>query len=192
MFSKALECVLAWSSRPRASFYLGAVSFAESSFFPVPPDVLLAPMVLSRPDRAWRLAAWTTLCSVLGGVAAFSAAAFAMDAVAEALQRGGYWESYLRAQAWFTTWGFWAVLAAGFSPIPYKVFAFAAGGMSMFLPTFVLASVAGRGGRFFLVAALVAVGGPRVERVLKTYVNRIGWGTVAAGLVLYVAYHHYF
>ena len=128
---------------------------------------------------------------MLGGVAAFSAATFAMDAVAEALQRGGHWERYLRAQAWFTTWGFWAVLAAGFSPIPYKVFAFAAGGMSMFLPTFVLASVAGRGGRFFLVAALVAAGGPRVERVLKTYVNRIGWGTVAAGLVLYVAYHHY-
>ena len=69
MFAKLLEHVLAWSAHPRAPLYLGAVSFAESSFFPIPPDVLLAPMVLSRPERAWRLAAWTTLWSVVGGVA---------------------------------------------------------------------------------------------------------------------------
>ena len=162
MFAKLLEHVLAWSAHPRAPLYLGAVSFAESSFFPIPPDVLLAPMVLSRPERAWRLAAWTTLWSVLGGVAAFTAAAFAVEAVADVLQRNGLWEGYLTAQAWFADWGFWAVLAAGFSPIPYKVFAFAAGGMSMVLPAFVVASIAGRGGRFFLAAALVAWGGSRV------------------------------
>jgi membrane protein DedA with SNARE-associated domain len=88
---------------------------------------------------------------------------------------------------WFATWGFWAVLVAGFSPIPYKVFAFAAGAMSMLLPGFVLASIAGRGGRFFLVAALVARGGPRMQRVLKRYVDRIGWALVAVGAILYVA-----
>ena len=186
MFAKLLEQVLAWSAHPRAPLYLGAVSFAESSFFPIPPDVLLAPMVLSRPERAWRLAAWTTLWSVLGGVAAFTAAAFAVDAVADVLQRNGLWEGYLTAQAWFAEWGFWAVLAAGFSPIPYKVFAFAAGGMSMVLPAFVLASIAGRGGRFFLVAALVAWGGPRVELALRRYVERIGWGLVALGVLTYV------
>ncbi len=186
MFAKLLEHVLAWSAHPRAPLYLGAVSFAESSFFPIPPDVLLAPMVLSRPERAWRLAAWTTLWSVLGGVAAFTAAAFAVDAVADVLQRNGLWEGYLTAQAWFADWGFWAVLAAGFSPIPYKLFAFAAGGMSMVLPAFVVASVAGRGGRFFLVAALVAWGGPRVELALRRYVERIGWGLVALGVLTYL------
>ena len=186
MFAKLLEHVLAWSAHPRAPLYLGAVSFAESSFFPIPPDVLLAPMVLSRPERAWRLAAWTTLWSVLGGVAAFTAAAFAVEAVADVLQRNGFWEGYLTAQAWFAEWGFWAVLAAGFSPIPYKVFAFAAGGMSMVLPAFVVASIAGRGGRFFLVAALVAWGGPRVELALRRYVERIGWGLVALGVLTYL------
>ncbi len=186
MFAKLLEHVLAWSAHPRAPLYLGAVSFAESSFFPIPPDVLLAPMVLSRPERAWRLAAWTTLWSVLGGVAAFTAAAFAVEVVADVLQRNGLWEGYLTAQAWFADWGFWAVLAAGFSPIPYKVFAFAAGGMSMVLPAFVVASIAGRGGRFFLVAALVAWGGPRVELALRRYVERIGWGLVALGVLTYV------
>ncbi len=186
MFAKLLEHVLAWSAHPRAPLYLGAVSFAESSFFPIPPDVLLAPMVLSRPERAWRLAAWTTLWSVLGGVAAFTAAAFAVEAVADVLQRNGLWEGYLTAQAWFADWGFWAVLAAGFSPSPYKVFAFAAGGMSMVLPAFVVASIAGRGGRFFLVAALVAWGGPRVELALRRYVERIGWGLVALGVLTYL------
>ena len=168
MFKKSLERVLAWAAHPRAPLYLGAVSFAESSFFPIPPDVLLAPMVLSRPDRAWRLAAWTTLWSVIGGIAAFTVAMFAADAVADLLHGYGYGDSYVRARAWFATWGFWAVLAAGFSPIPYKVFAFAAGGMSMLLPAFVLASIAGRGGRFFLVAALCArVNTPRWRSLIR-------------------------
>lgn len=186
MFKKSLEHVLAWSVHRRAPLYLGAVSFAESSFFPIPPDVLLAPMVLSRPERAWRLAAWTTLWSVVGGVAAFTIAAFAADLVADVLQGNGYGESYSRAQVWFETWGFWAVLAAGFSPIPYKVFAFAAGGMSMLLPAFVLASIAGRGGRFFLVAALCARGGPRMQSVLKRHVDRVGWGLVVLGLAWFL------
>ena len=188
MFKKTLEHVLAWSAHPRAPLYLGAVSFAESSFFPIPPDVLLAPMVLSRPEQAWRLAAWTTLCSVFGGVAAFTVAMFAGDAVSAVLHGNGYGESYVAAQAWFATWGFWAVLVAGFSPIPYKVFAFAAGGMSMLLPAFILASIAGRGGRFFLVAALCARGGPRMQSVLKRYVDRIGWGMVAVGVVWFLVH----
>lgn len=189
MFKKSLKHVLAWSAHPRAPLYLGAVSFAESSFFPIPPDVLLAPMVVSHPERAWRLAGWTTLWSVVGGVAAFVVAAFATDAVADLLHANGHGQSYVRAQAWFATWGFWAVLIAGFSPIPYKVFAFAAGGMSMLLPAFILASIAGRGGRFFLVAALCAYGGSRMQSVLKRYVDRIGWGVVAVGVVWFLVHH---
>lgn len=183
MFAGLLARVVAWSAHPRAPLYLGAVSFAESSFFPIPPDVLLAPMVLSRPEKAWRLAAWTTLCSVAGGVAAFTAATLASGWMNGVIQQLGQGENYLRAQAWFAAWGFWAVLAAGFSPIPYKVFAFAAGGMSMLPPAFVLASLVGRGGRFFLVAALVARGGPALQRGLPRYLDRIGWALVVAVLL---------
>lgn len=183
MFARWIERIGAWAAHPRAPLYLGAVSFAESSFFPIPPDILLAPMVLSRPERAWRLAAWTTLWSVAGGVAAFATAAIASGWVSELVEQLGQSENYLRAQFWFATWGFWAVLAAGFSPIPYKVFAFAAGAMSMLLPAFVLASIVGRGGRFFLVAALVSLGGPSVQRTLRRYVDRIGWAVVAAGVL---------
>ncbi len=185
MFAGMLSRVLHWSRHRNAHVYLGAVSFAESSFFPIPPDLLLAPMVLARPERAWRLAAWTTLWSVVGGVAAFMVASYAIDTVTNGLRDVGYWDSYLRTRVWFEQWGFLAVLVAGFSPIPYKVFAFAAGGMSMFLPAFIAASIAGRGGRFFLVAGLIARGGPRMERALKSYVNRLGWLVVAAAVAIY-------
>lgn len=186
MFSRSYERMLAWSAHPNARWYLGAVSFAESSFFPIPPDVLLAPMVLARPHHAWRLAAWTTLTSVLGGVAGFLLGALALDAVRPLLQERGYWDAYLLAREWFGAWGVWAVLIAGFSPIPYKVFAVAAGGVSMALPLFVLASIAGRGGRFFLVAALMATGGERMEQGLRRHVDTIGWSLVGLCVAAYL------
>ena len=186
MFQKFYARVLTWSGRPRAAWYLGALSFAESSVFPVPPDVLLVPMVLARPKRAWRLATWTTLTSVAGGAAGFVIGAMALDSLQPVLEQQGYWDLYLQAREWFETWGFWAVLIAGFSPIPYKVFALAAGATSMSLPLFVLASFAGRGGRFFLVAALIASGGARMEQMLRRNIGAIGWGSVAVGLLAYV------
>lgn len=186
MFAKAYERALVWSAHPRAVWYLGAVSFAESSFFPIPPDVLLAPMVLARPQRAWKLAAWTTLTSVAGGVLGLTLGAVAIDSLQPLLQDHGYWDSYLRARQWFATWGFWAVIVAGFSPIPYKVFALAAGAASMLLPLFVVASIVGRGGRFFLVAALIALGGRRMEQTIRTHIDTIGWTAVglAGGALL--------
>ena len=187
MFSKLYERVLAWSRHPSAVWYLGAVSFAESSFFPIPPDVLLAPMVLAQPRRAWKLAAWTTLTSVLGGVAGFTLGAVAIDALRPFLQDHGYWESYLRAGEWFATWGFWAVFLAGFSPIPYKVFTITAGALAMPLLPFLIASTIGRGARFFLVAALLSWGGPRMESMLRGYVERLGWVMVALAVGAYIA-----
>jgi len=187
VFAKAYERALIWSAHPRAVWYLGAVSFAESSFFPIPPpDVLLAPMVLARPQRAWKLAAWTTLTSVAGGVLGLTLGAVAIDSLQPLLQDHGYWDSYLRARQWFATWGFWAVIVAGFSPIPYKVFALAAGAASMLLPLFVVASIVGRGGRFFLVAALIVLGGRRMEQTIRTHIDTIGWTAVglAGGALL--------
>jgi Predicted membrane protein len=98
--------------------------------------------------------------------------------------------AYEQAVAWFDVWGFWAIFVAGFSPIPYKVFTIAAGVANMALLPFTLASLVGRGGRFFLVAGLMAWGGPRMEAVLHKYVDRLGWATVAAvviGVLIYRA-----
>lgn len=185
IFSALYDRVMAWSRHPRAPAFLGALSFAESSFFPVPPDVMLAPMVLAQPARAWYLASLTTVASVLGGLAGFFIGVLAIDAVEPVIERLGYLDAFLRARSWFMEWGFWAVLAAGFSPIPYKVFTIAAGALAMPVLPFAAASAVGRGARFFMVAGLVAWGGPRVEAALRRYVDLIGWLLV---LLLVAAY----
>ncbi len=186
LFSRLYEQVMRWSAHRRAPWFLAGLSFAESSFFPIPPDIMLAPMALARPRAALRLAALTTVASVLGGVLGYLIGAFAFEAVRPLVQDLGYWEAYLEAQRWFAEWGFWAVLLAGFSPIPYKVFTIAAGVISMALVPFVLASLIGRGARFFLVAALMMWGGERMQGLLREYVDRIGWLLVALVAVLYL------
>ena len=185
LFSALFDRALIWSGHPKAPWYLGALSFAESSFFPVPPDVMLAPMVLARPERAWFLAGLTTAASVIGGLAGYLIGMLGIDAVTPLLQRFGYWEAYELSHQWFGDWGFWAVLAAGFSPIPYKIFTIAAGAMSMMLAPFILASFVGRGARFFLVAGVVAWGGPRIEQQLKRHIDTVGWILVGLGLLAY-------
>ncbi len=184
MFSTLYDRVLEWSRHRHAPRYLAVLSFAESSFFPIPPDVMLAPMVLAKPDKAWHLATLTTLASVFGGVLGYLIGAFAFDLIEPLLREAGYYPKYLQAQEWFDRWGFWAVFLAGFSPIPYKVFTIASGVISMpFLP-FLLASAVGRGGRFFLVAALLHWGGAEMERTLRKHIDRIGWISVILVVVV--------
>src|SRR5690606_11586000 len=170
---------MVWSRHPKAPWYLGILSFFESVFFPVPPDVMLAPMCLANPRRAWWLALLTTLASAIGGFFGYLIGYFAIDAIMPWLKESSYWAAYATAVQWFQDYGFWAIFVAGFSPIPYKVFTIAGGAMAMSLPPFVLASFIGRGLRFFLVAALMAWGGPRMEAVLQRYVDALGWLVVA-------------
>ncbi len=186
LFKKLYQRAMVWARAPQATWYLAGLSFAESSFFPVPPDVMLAPMSMAQPQRAWRFAFITTVASVLGGLLGYAIGHFAMDAIEPLIRDGHYWEGYLKARAWFDNWGFWAVFIAGFSPIPYKVFTIAAGSMAMALGPFLLASVVGRGARFYLVAGLLAWGGPRMEQALERYVEWIGWGVVAAAGIAYL------
>ncbi|MEK8087738.1 YqaA family protein [Aquabacterium sp. A3] len=188
LFSSLYDRAMRWSRHPRASWYLGAMSFAESSFFPVPPDVMLAPMCLATPRKAWWFALITTLASVAGGLLGYAIGYFAIDAITPWLQDSRYWGAFQRAEQWFDQWGVWAIFIAGFSPIPYKVFTVAAGGLSMALLPFTLASFVGRGLRFFLVAALMAWGGQRMEAFLHKYVDRIGWAMVALIVAGGVAY----
>ncbi|MCP5142458.1 MAG: DedA family protein [Chromatiales bacterium] len=185
LFSALYDKTLGWSRHPNAPWYLGGLSFAESSFFPIPPDVMLAPMALARPEKAWHFALLTTLTSVLGGIAGYFIGVFFFDMIEPLLHEAGYWDRYLHAKAWFDEWGFWAIFIAGFSPIPYKVFTIAAGTISMAFLPFVLASVIGRGARFFLVAGLMRWGGERMERTLREYIDRIGWVVVIAAIAAY-------
>lgn len=184
LFSPLYKRAMQWARHRHAPGYLAGLSFAESSFFPIPPDVMLAPMSLANPSRAWWFASLTTLASVLGGLAGYLIGLFAFDLVEPLLHSAGYFPKYLQAREWFDEWGFWAVLLAGFSPIPYKVFTITAGVISMTLLPFVAASLIGRGARFFLVALLMAWGGERMESLLKRYVDRIGWLMVVLVVVI--------
>lgn len=179
LFGRLYDMVLRWAAHRRATWILGLLSFAESSFFPVPPDVMLAPMVMARPRRAWLLATITTLTSVAGGLLGYLLGYYALELILPLLERLNYTEHYYLAQSWFERWGFWIVLIAGFSPIPYKLFTIAAGAAALNPLVFICASLVGRGGRFYLVAGILAWGGPRLEPWLRTYIERIGWATVA-------------
>jgi membrane protein YqaA with SNARE-associated domain len=178
LFSPLYHRVMQWARHRHAPAYLMGMSFAESSFFPVPPDVMLAPMTLANPARATWYATLTTVASVLGGLFGYLIGLYAFDLVEPLLQGAGYYPKYEQAQAWFAEWGFWAVFLAGFSPIPYKVFTITAGVISMALLPFLAASLIGRGARFFLVAFLMAWGGERMEKMLRLYIDRIGWAVL--------------
>ncbi|HEX2140502.1 MAG TPA: YqaA family protein [Woeseiaceae bacterium] len=183
LFGPLYERVLEWSRHRHAERYLAGLSFAESSFFPIPPDVMLAPMCLAERKRAWRYATVTTVASVLGGVAGYAIGYFLFELIEPWLQTTHYWESYVEARAWFDKWGVLAVFVAGFSPIPYKIFTIAAGAAVLTFPWFVVASFLGRGGRFYLVAGFIVAGGERMAALLPRYVERIGWAVVAIAVV---------
>jgi membrane protein YqaA with SNARE-associated domain len=183
IFSPLYDRVLQWSRHRHAERYLYGLTVAEATFFPIPPDVMLAPMVLADRRRAWRLAAFTTVASVLGGLIGYLLGWLALEAVMPLIERAGQVGTYERAVAAFQQYGIWFVLVAGFSPIPYKLITIAAGALGMPLLGFVLASVVGRGGRFFLVAALIYLGGEQAAARLRTWVDALGWLVVAAVLV---------
>ena len=149
IFSRLYDLVLSWAAHPKAPRYLGALSFAESSFFPIPPDVMLAPMVLAQRHRAWFFAALTTLWSVLGGVAGYLIGMFLFGLVAEPIiQFYDAQAAFDSAREQFQKHGIWIVFLAGFTPIPYKLFTISAGLAAMSLMSFVAASLIGRGDRF--------------------------------------------
>ena len=160
------------------------MSFAESSFFPIPVDVMLAPMCMATPSKWWRFALNASLLSVLGGIAGYAIGYLAFEWIEPWLRDSNYWSSYETARTWFDKYGFWTVFVAGFSPIPYKVFTIAAGVAVLNFPLFVLASVIGRGARFFLVAAVVRFAGVRYEQQILRNIERIGWGLVIASIIV--------
>lgn len=190
MFATLYQRVLQWSRHKYAVYYLALISFAESSFFPIPPDVMLAPMSLANRSRAWYFGTITTLFSVLGGLFGYLLGYFAFDPIVlPVVHYFGYEAQFAHAEDWFKHYGVWIVFIAGFSPIPYKVFTIAAGVMHMAILPFLIASILGRGARFYLVCALIVWGGQRLEEHLREYIDLIGWITIAliiaAGLFMW-------
>mgnify|MGYP001470697525 CR=1 FL=1 len=171
MFKGLYDSVVRLSRHRHAPKYLAIVSFAESSFFPVPPDVMLAPMVLGNRKRAWRLAGLTTVASVAGGIFGYYLGGFGEWLVIFY----GAQSALAQVQQWFTDYGIWIILVAGFTPVPYKIFTISAGMMGMSLATFVIASIIGRGARFFLVAGFIL-----------SWLNTLVFAAYLAVLLVYV------
>ena len=156
MLRRLYHLTIALSAHRLALPALGLIAFAESSVFPIPPDLLLIPMVLAARGRAWLIAGVCTAASVLGGLAGYAIGAFLFDAVgAPVLEFYNAMESFDAARALYNEHGVLIVFTAGFSPIPYKIFTIASGVTGMEPVSFALASLVGRGLRFFIVAALL-------------------------------------
>ncbi len=187
LFTKMYDMALRWSRHPHAERYLATLSFTESSFFPIPPDVMLAPMSMAKPKQAWRFALITTVASVLGGVFGYFIGALFYQQLLPVFEQLGWMSHFATIQEWFVKWGVMAVIVAGFTPIPYKIFTIASGLAGMALLPFILASCVGRGARFFLVAGLMAWGGEAMEHRVRGIVEWLGWGVVAliGGFIAY-------
>ncbi|WP_376690137.1 YqaA family protein [Wenzhouxiangella sp. EGI_FJ10409] len=180
MFRRLYDRVLVWSRHRHARRYLAGLSFAEATFFPVPPDVMLAPMVLAERSAAWRLAFLTTASSVLGGLFGYLIGWLAIEAVLPLIERVGYLDAYQSAVEAFEAYGVWFVMIAGFTPIPFKIITIAGGALGTPMLGFVVGSLVGRGARFYLVSGIIWAGGERAAERLGDWVDLIGWLVVAA------------
>jgi len=176
VFSYLYNKTIKWSSHKHAPYYLAGVSFAESSFFPIPPDAMLISMGLAKPNKSWDYAFITTLFSVLGGIFGYIIGYFCMELIEPWLVTSSYNDGYNQVVQWFKNSGIWIIFFASFAPFPpYKIFTIAAGALSMpFLP-FVLASFLGRGMRFFLVSTLMYYKGESLHNKLSKYIDVIAW-----------------
>ncbi|WGE50148.1 DedA family protein [Actinobacillus equuli subsp. haemolyticus] len=188
LFGTIYDKTMEWSKHRFAAFWLSFVSFIEAIFFPIPPDVMLIPMSMSKPQNATKYAIYTTVASVLGGIIGYFIGLYAFDWVQGIIAGWGMQANFDKAKSWFETWGVAVVFLAGFSPIPYKVFTICAGVMQMAFFPFVVTAAVSRFARFILVAKLSAWGGEKYAEKIRRSIELIGWGTIALAVVAYLAY----
>lgn len=166
------DWVLSWAEHPQAGAALGILALAEASFFPVPPDVLLIALSLSKPRRAFHWALICSVGSVVGGVLGYALGWQFMAAIGQKiLDFYQLTDEYVVAQGLYQRYDAWAVAVAGFTPLPYKLFTISAGAFEISFWTFFVASVLSRSARFFLVAGSVYAFGPAVRHFLERYFN---------------------
>ena len=176
------DWTLSLAARRDALWALAIISFIESSIFPIPPDILIIPMVLAARHRAWLIALVATVSSVLGGIAGYAIGFYLFEAVGRPiLEFYGYLDRFQDFSLAFNEYGWWIVFGAGLTPFPYKVITIASGVTALDLATFTVASVVARGGRFFLVAALLWAFGEPIRAFIE---RRLGLLTVVFFVLL--------
>lgn len=188
VFGAMYDKTMTWSKHRLATYWLAFVSFIEAIFFPIPPDVMLIPMAMSKPKSAVRFAIICTVASVIGGMFGYSIGYYAFDFIQQYIVKWGYQTQWDKAISWFEQWGILVVFVAGFSPIPYKIFTIAAGVMQMMFIPFVLTAAVSRGTRFLLIAKLAAWGGTKFADKLRRSIEVIGWSVVALAVIAYLVF----
>ncbi|MCT8549373.1 DedA family protein [Glaesserella parasuis] len=189
LFGTIYDKTMEWSKHRFAAGWLSFVSFIEAIFFPIPPDVMLIPMSMSKPQMATRYAIYATVSSIIGGIIGYCVGYFASDWVQEVVANWGMQANFDRAMSWFEIWGIMLIfLAAGFSPVPFKVFTLCAGVLQMSFLPFILTASISRFIRFLLVAKLSAWGGEKYADKIRRSIELIGWGTVSIAVAAYVIY----
>ena len=183
MLKRIYDWCIAAADKPYALWLMGGVSFAESSFFPVPPDVMLIPMSLARPQRAWVYALVCTITSVAGGVIGYAIGALLYDSVGQWLiQLYGYGDKVEAFRASYAEYGAWIILLKGLTPIPYKIVTITSGFADYNLWLFILFSIIARGGRFFIVAIVLNRYGTWIREQIEA---RLGlWVALGTGLLV--------
>jgi membrane protein YqaA with SNARE-associated domain len=188
IFSKLYVQVLSWSDKKYAPLYLALLSFFESFILPYPPpDILLAPMALKKPNKSYQFALICLFFSVLGGIVGYLIGALALDIIYPYLDKWHYLNKLTIVQSWFDEYGILIILIAGFSPMPYKIFTLSAGITSMAFIPFVFMSILARGMRFFLVAFLIKKFGSACDIWLEKNINRLGYGLIIV-IILWIIY----
>lgn len=166
------EWVLHWADTPYGAIALFILAFTESSFFPIPPDVLLIALAISKPKKAFYYAIICSIGSVLGGIGGYAIGLFLMDSIgAKIFSAYGLMEKYNYVQEMYMKYDAWAVGIAGFTPVPYKVFTISAGAFKISFPVFVIASLISRSLRFFIVAGLIYLYGASIKKFIEKYFN---------------------
>ena len=184
LFTRSYDAIMLWAKSKHAVSILSTVSFIESFIFPIPPDLLLIPMGISSPKKAYYFSMLTTIFSVLGGVIGYLVGVYLSDLFLSSLGWIFDENSVEITTAWMTEWGVMVVLISGFSPIPYKIFTIASGVTGLAFIPFLIASFLGRGMRFFLIGFVISKGGDNLEKKLRKYSEVIGW----TGLSIFSAY----
>lgn len=181
MFKKLYDWTLALSASPRAPQALGAVSFAESSFFPIPPDIMLVPMVMAKPEKAWTYATICTITSVVGGAVGYAIGALLYDTLgAWLIQLYGYGDKMDSFRALYQQHGHWIILIKGFTPIPFKLITIASGLAGYNFWMFLGLSAITRAGRFFIVAGLMNKFGPFLKNLIEKHLTLVGIVSILA------------
>ena len=183
-FTRLYDAIMLWAKSKHAVSMLSIVSFIESFIFPIPPDLLLIPLSISNPKKAYYFAMLTTIFSVLGGVIGYLIGVYFADLFLNTLSWMFDEKSVKITTEWMTEWGVMVVLISGFSPIPYKIFTVASGVIGLAFIPFLMASFLGRGMRFFLIGFIVLKGGDNLENKLRKYSEVIGW----TGLSIFSTY----